>query len=98
MQLTSILFFAALIGFVVGVVVFARLVWPSRTPRQDDGGAGGTFQQQAGLDDVAKVIDALGKTAESFRKSGPAVMAALLAILSLLIMCLAAGLDKVTSH
>lgn len=56
-------------------------------------GAVGNVVQQRGLDDMAKLIEALAKLADSFAKAGPVVMTLVSAIFFFLIAMLGSGFE-----
>ncbi len=60
-------------------------------------GLGSTAEVQSGLSDMAKLVEALAKLADSFAKAGPAVMSLVASILFLLVATLGAGLEKIAS-
>src|SRR5215469_2389311 len=58
-------------------------------------GLGREAQLQSGLSDIAKLVEALSKLADSFARAGPAVMSLVASILFLLVAALGAGLERI---
>jgi hypothetical protein len=76
---------------VISFVLFVYLLLTRKTLASGLGDA----RQQAGLDDIAKILEALAKLTDSFAKAGPLVMTLVSAIFFFLIALMGSGFDTV---
>jgi len=87
-------------GITFALFVIAALVQLFRRPAPlvrptPGGGIGAGVQQQALIEDMAKLVEALGKLADSLTKAGPTVVAFTATLAFLLVAMAAAGFETV---
>ena len=74
---------------VISFLLFVYLLLKQKPPQAGFGDA----ELQAGLQDIAKILEALAKLTDSFAKAGPLVMTLVSAIFFFLIALMGSGFD-----